>query len=79
MVKRCACILLSEYRAQQNYPPEADTVEEILQSGLFGLKSEQVAKTIRDMITDGSRYRNLENQLGDGICLVLGMELKESR
>jgi len=78
MVKRCACILLSEYRAHQNYPPEADTVEEILQSGHFGLKSEDVAKTIQHMITAGSRYRNLENHLGDGVCLVLGMTLKES-
>jgi len=78
MVKRCACILLSEYRARQNYPPEAVTVTEICQSGLFGLDSEEVAKTIRHMITAGSRYRNLENHLGDGVCLVLGMVLKES-
>ncbi|KAK5217810.1 hypothetical protein LTR72_009473 [Exophiala xenobiotica] len=59
--------------------PDAMTIQLLRsQQGVFGLSSEQVAKTIQRMISAGSRYRNLENRLGYGTCLVLGTTLKES-
>lgn len=39
---------------------------------------DQVENTVKEMRDAGSRYRNLENKLGDGVLFVLGQDISES-
>ncbi|KAJ8610787.1 hypothetical protein MRB53_038338 [Persea americana] len=51
---------------------------ELCNSGIFGVSSENATKTITSMIDAGHRYRNIEQKLGLGSCMVLGVSLTES-
>ncbi|KAM0714508.1 hypothetical protein Q7P37_009802 [Cladosporium fusiforme] len=38
----------------------------------------EIVQTVKAMLDHGSRYQNMEKELGVGICLVLGCQLPES-
>ena len=46
--------------------------------GLLSYDSNELKDTIQEMIAAGSRYRNIEKELGLGIVFVLGTEVPES-
>nr|POE48930.1 hypothetical protein CFP56_39027 [Quercus suber] len=45
----------------------------------LGIDAHEAQKTLARMLSDGSRYINLEKSLGDGVTLVLGCETAEDK
>lgn len=78
MVQRCICVALNEFMA----PFRADgTVIQLVDTAeMVVAPNERIAfrKRLLRMEEDGGRYRNLEKHLGQGVTLVLGIELGES-
>lgn len=76
MVRRCACILLAEYRSL--YPQyTVDSIAELTSKALC-VELLQCRDAIGKMLTYGSYYRNMEQALGKGVTLALGITHSES-
>jgi len=76
MIRRCACILLAEYRSL--YPQYTiDNIAELASKSLnFDLS--QCRDAIGNMLNYGSYYRNMEKAIGKGVTLALGITHAES-
>jgi hypothetical protein len=76
---RLLCILLVEYRASAGYEPEIDqdTILRICQANGYQ-DSEETRQRLANMIECGGYYKNLEANVNQGICFVLGTSLSES-
>jgi len=46
--------------------------------GLFEHDIRDIAQTVETMIDAGSRFKNMETRLGEGVALVLGTTMSES-
>ena len=77
-MRRCACILLVEFRSRFGYPSDEDTAQTIINLGLFHGDLSRLKQEIAEMINAGTRYKNLEKSLGMGASLVLGVNISES-
>jgi hypothetical protein len=77
---RLLCILLVEYRASAGYEAELDqdTIEKIHQSSSHQDKKIETSQRLARMIECGGYYKNLEANINQGICFVLGTSLAES-
>jgi hypothetical protein len=76
---RLSCVLLVEFRAQAGFTSVDDTARLLfLETGYYNTYDEAQKKFI-EMIEWGHKYKNLEKHLGNGVCLVLGMDLSESQ
>ena len=78
MMRRCACIVLLEYRDRNSIPAIEETVASLCQLGEFGTDPHEIKGRIDEMLHSGSRYRNLEKHLGYGAVLALGSETPET-
>jgi hypothetical protein len=77
---RFLCILLVEYRASAGYEPELDqdTIIRICQASGYQDNEIQTRQRLAKMIEFGGYYKNLEENVNQGICFVLGTSLSES-
>lgn len=73
MAQRCACILLVEQVAQVS----ATDIAIALTGQTHGELFDDRCKTVKKMIDSGSYYRSLEQALGKGVTLALGISLAE--
>ena len=71
-------MLLIEFRKLHDCSPVEETVFVLHQSGLVRHSLEKLSETMKTMIDDGSRYRNIEKVLGVGSALLLGNEISET-
>lgn len=78
MVRRLLCILLIEWRAKNGVISTDETAKILTQLDAASYQSELVEGTVREMLDAGSRYKNLELALGDGVLFVLGKDIAES-
>ena len=78
MMKRCACILLVEFRRRFGCVSDEHTATTIIQLGNFGCDNAEIQKEIANMMNCGTRYINLDSSLGIGASLFLGNEVPES-
>ena len=78
---RLLCILLVEYRASAGYEPEVDqdTIERICQSSGRQDNEKEISQSLARMIECGVYYKNLEANVNQGVCFVLGTSLSESQ
>jgi hypothetical protein len=74
---RLLCILLVEYRASVGIEPELDQ-ETILKISGHHNNQIETGQTLAKMIECGGYYKNLEANVSQGICFVLGTSLAES-
>jgi hypothetical protein len=77
---RLLCILLVEYRACAGYEPELDrnTILRISRARGHQDNAVETSQTLARMIECGGYYKNLEANVSQGICFVLGTSLSES-
>jgi hypothetical protein len=76
---RLSCVLLVEFRAQARSTSVDETARTLFSETHFYATYEEAQKGFIDMIDRGNSYKNLEKYLGNGVCLVLGMDLSESQ
>jgi len=78
MVRRLLCILLVELPAFNGRPETGATARILNQLDGASYHRKQVESTVKEMLDAGSKYRNLERVLGDGVLFVLGQDIAES-
>jgi hypothetical protein len=78
---RFLCILLVEYRASAGYEPELDqdTIVRMCQANGHQDNEIETKQKLAKMIECGGYYKNLEANVNQGICFVLGTSLSESQ
>ena len=77
MKQRLACLVLVDLRDGVGRPSIEDTAALLWHNGIIATSFEKAIKTVKAMIDDGHRYRNLQQHTADGIALVLGISLPE--
>ncbi|KAH7096060.1 hypothetical protein FB567DRAFT_48389 [Paraphoma chrysanthemicola] len=77
---RLLCILLVDYRASAGYGHEVDqdTILRICQASGHQDNEVDTRQRLAKMIEWGGYYKNLEANVNQGICFVLGTSLSES-
>lgn len=77
---RLLCILLVEYRASAGLEPELDqgTIVKMCQASGRQDDELETKRKLATMIEHGGYYKNLEANVNQGICFVLGTSLSES-
>lgn len=78
MAQRIACIVLVEFQKVTGMPTVFDLSRTVEISPAMEIPPMEIGKTVKAMLDHGSRYKNMEKELGVGICLVLGCQLPES-
>lgn len=79
MIQRMSCIVLVAIHDWMQRP-EIDSFLEYTSVGDIQLTgTTSIKKVVAAMIDWGHRYANIEQMLGQGICLCLGTELPESQ
>lgn len=73
-----ACIVL-ELMYRELDRPVVGSFTSAVQIGMAGGAPVAVQKHVEDMLNHGSRYLNIEANLGHGICFVLGCDLPETQ
>jgi len=78
---RLLCILLVEYRASAGLDPELDqgTIVKMCQASGHQDNEVETKRKLATMIERGGYYKNLEANVNQGICFVLGTSLSESQ
>ena len=70
--------MLCEIRTEFPHPSDDQTASVLFHMGSFGYELDDLKDKINDMVAAGSRYRNLEKELGLGVTFALGTEISES-
>ena len=73
-----ACIVLELMYRELGRPP-LSVFASAIQIDMVGGAPVAVEKHVGDMLSHGSRYLNIEANLGHGICFVLGCDLPETQ
>lgn len=77
---RLLCILFVEYRASAGFDPELDqgTILRMCQTSGHRENESETKRKLATMIERGGYYKNMEANVNQGICFVLGTSLSES-
>lgn len=78
MVQRCICVALNEYMKPFRAAGTTTSVVEMAANSVATSERRLFRERLLKMEEDGSRYKNLEMNLGGGATLALGIELGES-
>jgi len=78
MVRRCACILLVEFQQQFECVWDSACTKALSTRGGLNKKPGEIERNVKDMISCGGYYLNLERSLGPGASLVLGLQVAET-
>lgn len=78
MAQRIACIVLVKFQRLAGMPTMTDLTRTVEINPAMKIPPMEIGKTVEAMLDHGSRYKNMEKELGVGICLVLGCQLPES-
>jgi hypothetical protein len=73
-----ACIVLELMYRELGRPP-VSAFASAIQIDMVGGAPVAVEKHVGEMLSHGSRYLNIEANLGHGICFVLGCDLPETQ
>ena len=78
MARRFLCVLLVDLKAMDCGATADQTADALNRLNVHLYPRELVIDTVNDMIDAGSRYKNIENTLGNGAIFVLGTEIAET-
>lgn len=78
MVRRLACILLLELRKEFKVPSDGETATLLYNAGFSSDDVDKLEEKVQEMVAVGSRYKNLEKEIGLGVAFVLGTSIPES-
>jgi len=78
MVRRLACILLLELRKEFKVPSDGETATLLYSAGFSSDDVDKLEEKVQEMVAVGSRYKNLEKEIGLGVAFVLGTSIPES-
>ena len=73
-----ACIVL-ELMYRELDRPQVTAFVSAIQIGMAGGTPVGIQKHVEEMLNRGSRYLNIEANMGVGICFVLGCDLPETK
>lgn len=76
---RHSCIALVEFRSEIGKPSVDETAHVLHHSIGLGQDIDEAVKILTTMIDFGHRYKQLEDSLGAGICLVLPTNIGETK
>lgn len=71
--------MLVEFRKEIGEPSIDTTAHFLHYSAGFGRDIEEATKTLNTMIESGSKYKQLEDLLGVGVCFVLPTNIGETK
>ena len=77
-MRRCACILLVEFQNQFRCAWNNTCTEVVSTVERLDKSPEDIERDVKDMISRGGHYLNLELSLGPGSSLLLGTNVAES-
>lgn len=79
MVRRCSSIILSELESDNRQLSANRIAESLWKRRLFlEFDVSHLEKILKTMLDHGSRYRNIQRELGEGAVLVLGKNVSET-
>lgn len=77
MIRRCSCMLLAEIRTLRPHQ-EVVAVATAVHAHESSRSLKELINITNSMLSDGSRYNNLEKVLGVGAALALGKNYSET-
>ena len=71
--------MLVEFREEIGQPPIEATAQFLHVSGGFGRDVDEATRILNTMIESGHKYKQVEGEIGAGVCFVLPTDIGESK